>query len=279
MNKSKIWLITGVSGGLGRALAKEVAQSGNIAIGTLRKPDQLEAFNKLVPGKTFAVQLDVNEHEQIHKVVDEVVKQFGTIDVLVNNAGYGLLGAVEEISMDEARRQMETNFFGALAMTQAVLPVMRTQKSGTIVQMSSQAGMRGNSGLGLYNASKFALEGLSEALYIEGKPLNIHVIIVEPGGFRTDFAGSSAARAEKVIEDYASTAGKVITNIKNIDGKQPGDPVKGAKAIIKAVNSDQPPLRLALGEACLKMLREKLKSVEENYDQWEAVSLGTSFDS
>jgi len=265
MNTSKIWFITGVSGGIGRALAKEAAQAGDIAVGTLRKPDQLEGFNKLVPGKTFAVLLDVNEHEHIHQVIDQTVKQFGKIDVLVNNAGYGLFGAIEEVSMEEARQQMETNFFGALAMTQAVLPVMRRQKSGTIVQISSQAGMRANSGLGLYNASKFALEGFSEALYIETKPLNIHVIIVEPGGFRTDWAGASASSSQKVIEDYAPTAGKVISNIKNIDGKQPGDPVKGAKAIIKAVNSDDPPLRLPLGEVCLRVIREKLKSVEENY--------------
>jgi NAD(P)-dependent dehydrogenase (short-subunit alcohol dehydrogenase family) len=275
----KTWFITGVSGGIGRALAKEVAESGDTVVGTLRKPDQLEQFNNLVPGKTFAMLLDVNKHDQISLVIDQTVKQFGTIDVLVNNAGYGLFGAIEEISTEEARRQMETNFFGALAMTQAVLPIMRRQKSGTIVQVSSQAGMRANSGLGLYNASKFALEGFSEALYIETKPLNIHVIIVEPGPFRTDWAGASATRAEKVIEDYAETAGKVISNIQNISGKQPGDPVKGSKAIIQAVNSPQPPLRLPLGEPALKAIREKLKSVEENYSEWEAVSINTAFDS
>lgn len=278
MQSPKIWFITGVSGGIGRALAKEVAESGDIVFGTLRKMPQVEEFNELVPGKTFGLELDVNDHARIPLMISHVLDQFGRIDVLVNNAGYGLFGAVEEVSMDEARQQMETNFFGALAMTQAVLPVMRNQRSGNIVQISSQAGMKANTGLGLYNASKFALEGLSEALHIETKHLNIHVTIVEPGPFRTEWAGPSAIRAVKVIDDYAQSAGTVINNIGNISGKQPGDPVKAAKAIIKAVNSDEPPMRLPLGESALRVIREKLKSVEDNLSKWEAVSLDTAFD-
>ncbi|HCN84329.1 MAG TPA: short-chain dehydrogenase/reductase [Sphingobacteriaceae bacterium] len=278
MNTSKIWLITGVSGGIGRALAEEVAKSADIVFGTLRKTSQVDDFNALVPGKTFGLELDVNDHARIPLIISHILDQFGRIDVLVNNAGYGLLGAIEEVDMTEARQQMETNFFGALAMTQAVLPIMRKQKSGNIVQVSSQAGMRANTGLGLYNASKFALEGLSEALYIETKHLNIHVTIVEPGPFRTAWAGASLARANKVIEDYAPSAGTVISNINNISGKQPGDPVKAAKAIIKAVNSEDPPLRLPLGESALRIIREKLRSVEENFAKWEAVSLDTAFD-
>jgi NAD(P)-dependent dehydrogenase (short-subunit alcohol dehydrogenase family) len=278
MKSSRIWLITGVSGGIGRALAKEAAESGDIVFGTLRKTSQIEDFNNLVHGKTFGLELDVNDHARIPFIITHILDQFGRIDVLVNNAGYGLLGAIEEVSMDEARKQMETNFFGALAMTQAVLPVMRKQRSGNIVQISSQAGMRANTGLGLYNASKFALEGLSEALHIETKHLNIHVTIVEPGPFRTEWAGSSILRANKVIDDYAQSAGTVVTNINNISGKQPGDPVKAAKAIIKAVNSDEPPMRLPLGESALRIIREKLKSVEENFSKWEAVSLDTHFD-
>jgi NAD(P)-dependent dehydrogenase (short-subunit alcohol dehydrogenase family) len=277
MDTSKIWFITGVSGGIGRALALEVALSGDIAIGTLRKPEQFESFNKLVPGKTFAVQLDVNNHEQISQVVDQVINQFGTIDVLVNNAGYGVLGAIEEVTMEEARQQMETNFFGVLAVTKAVLPVMRQQKSGAIVQVSSQAGMKGNSGLGLYNASKFALEGLSEALYVEMKPLNIHVILVEPGPFRTEWAGV-AARAKTIIEDYSTTAGKVISNIINVHGKQVGDPAKAAKAIIQAVKSENPPLHMPLGEQAIRVIREKLKSVEQNITEWETIAADTAFD-
>lgn len=278
MHSQKIWFITGVSGGIGRALAKEVADAGDIAFGTLRKSSQIEDFNDLVPGKTFGLELDVNHHDRIPLMISHVLDQFGRIDVLVNNAGYGLMGAIEEITMDEARQQMETNFFSALAMTQAVLPVMRQQKSGHIVQISSQAGIRANAGMGLYNASKFALEGLSEALSIETRHLNIHVTIVEPGPFRTDWAGASSVHAAKAIEEYKPSAGMVVNNINNISGKQPGDPAKGARAIIKAVRSEQPPLRLPLGEPALKAMREKLKSVEENFNKWEAVSVDTSFD-
>jgi NAD(P)-dependent dehydrogenase (short-subunit alcohol dehydrogenase family) len=171
MNTSnRIWLITGVSGGLGRALAKEAALQGEIVYGTLRKPEQINEFNELVPGKTFGIQLDVNNHDQIKSVVEQIITQSGRIDVLVNNAGYGLFGAIEELSMEEARMQMETNFFAVLAMTQAVLPILRKQKSGHILQISSMSGLRANSGTGLYNASKFALEGMSEALALELQP-------------------------------------------------------------------------------------------------------------
>ena len=275
---SRIWLITGVSGGLGRALAIEAAQNGDIVFGTLRKSDQVQQFNDLVHGKTFGLELDVNDHRQISLVITHILDQFGRIDILINNAGYGLFGAIEEVSMAEARQQMETNFFGALALTQAVLPIMRNQRSGHIIQISSMAGIRANPGVGLYNASKFALEGFSEALALETRNLNIRVTIVEPGPFRTDWAGASSIRSKKVIEDYAQTAGERINQISDIDGKQPGDPVKAAKAIIKAVNSDKPPLRLALGKPALDGIREKLKSVEKDLSEWESVTLDTSFD-
>lgn len=278
INFSKIWLITGVSGGLGRALAHEVAMQGDIVFGTLRQADQVEAFNELVHGKTFGLELDVNNHHRIDLIISHIIDQFGKIDVLVNNAGYGLFGAIEEVSMDEARRQMETNFFSALAMTQAVLPIMRRQKSGHIVQISSMAGVRANMGMGLYNASKFALEGFSEALALETGPLNIKVMLVEPGPFRTLWAGTSAVRAEKVIRDYDQTAGELIRTISAYTGTQPGDPVKGAKAIIKAVKSEHPPLRLALGGVALEAIRLKLASMEKIYREWEEVSLNTSFD-
>lgn len=278
MIPSKIWLITGVSGGLGRALAKEVAQNGDIVFGTLRKPDQLEDFNQLVHGKTFGLELDVNDHHRIPLIITHILDQFGKIDVLVNNAGYGLFGAIEEASMDEARKQMETNFFGALAMTQAALPIMRRQKSGHIVQISSIAGMRSSPGLGIYNASKFALEGFSEALSIEAKHLNIHVTIVEPGPFRTDWAGSSSVRSAQVIDAYEESSGVLIKTINGYSGTQPGDPVKGAKAIIKAVESENPPLRLPLGKMAYTGILEKLKLVENNLKLWEEVAINTSFD-
>ena len=278
VNYSKIWLITGVSGGLGRALAQQAALEGNIIFGTLRKASQIEEFNQLVPGKTFGLEMDVNNHHRMEIIISHILGQFEQIDVLVNNAGYGLFGAIEEVSMEEARMQMETNFFSALALTQAVLPVMRRQHSGHIVQISSMAGIRSNPGMGLYNASKFALEGFSEALALETEHLNIKVTLVEPGPFRTLWAGASSIRSKKVIEDYNQTSGEMIKLINDYTGTQPGDPVKGAKAILKAVNSKNPPLRLALGKIALEAIRKKLVSLEKNYNDWEEVSLDTSFD-
>lgn len=275
---SKIWLITGVSSGLGRALALQAAQNGDIVYGTVRKSDQIVEFNDLVHGKTFGIELDVNDHRQIGPVITHILDQFGRIDILVNNAGYGLFGAIEEVSMEEARQQMETNFFGALAVTQAVLPIMRNQRSGHIIMISSMSGVRANSGTGLYNASKFALEGMSEALALEIKPLNIHLTLVEPGPFRTEWAGASAIRSVKRIDDYNASSGERINYLNSINGKQPGDPVKGAKAIIKVVNSENPPLRLALGKPAVDAIRDKLQSVESEIAAWEAVSLDTEFD-
>lgn len=274
----RVWFITGVSGGLGRALAKEVALSGDVVIGTLRKQEQIADFDTLVPEKTFGVLLDVNQHMQFERVLNTTTLNFGPIDILVNNAGYGLFGAIEELSMDEARQQMETNFFGALALTQAVLPLMREQKSGHIIQISSMAGFRSLAGMGLYNASKFALEGFSEALALETKHLNIKVTIVEPGPFRTSWAGDSSIRSEKVIEAYSETAGNRISNIQAYSGNQPGDPSKAARAIIKIANSDNPPLRLPLGAVAIEAIRSKLKFVEKEINEWEKVAADTSFD-
>ncbi|OZA58822.1 MAG: hypothetical protein B7X75_04730 [Sphingobacteriales bacterium 39-40-5] len=273
-----MWLITGVSGGLGRALAKEAAMQGETVYGTLRKPEQISAFNELVPGKTFGLQLDVNHHNEIKTVIEQIVSKSGRLDVLVNNAGYGLLGAIEELNMDEARMQMETNFFAVLAMTQAVLPIMRKQRSGHILQISSMSGLRANSGTGLYNASKFALEGMSEALALELQPLHIHLTLVEPGPFRTDWAGASSVTARNKIDDYEISSGARLRQLQSISGKQPGDPAKAAKAILLAVNSEHPPLRLILGKVALDAVREKFRTVEEEFSKWEAVSLNTSFE-
>ncbi|MFA6945705.1 MAG: oxidoreductase [Pedobacter sp.] len=278
-NSPRIWLITGVSGGLGRALAKDAALEGDIVFGTLRKPEQITAFNELVPGKTFGIILDVNQHQNIAPVLDKILERNGRIDILVNNAGYGLFGAIEELSMEEARQQMETNFFSVLALTQAVLPIMRRQHSGHILQISSMSGIRAYSGTGLYNASKFALEGMSEALAAEIKHLNIHLTLIEPGPFRTDWAGASSVRAKKSIKDYQASSGDRLKLLQSNSGKQPGDPAKGAQAMLKVVNSENPPLRLVLGKPALDAIREKFKIVEDELKEWEAVTLNTSFDS
>lgn len=274
---NKIWLITGVSSGLGKHLLEEVAKNGDIAIGTVRKAEQLTTINSLVPGKTFGFILDVNDHLQVSEVIGAVEKQFGKIDVLVNNAGYGLMGAIEEVTMTEAREQMETNFFGALAVTQAVLPIMRQQKSGHIVQISSQAGISANHGLGIYNASKFALEGFSEALQKEVLPLGIKVTLVEPGPFRTLWAGPSMKFATKTIDDYKDTAGKLKNYIQQISGNQPGDPIAGAHAIMKIVAAENPPLRLALGKIAVETLRKKADWIKQEVSDWEQVSAGADY--
>lgn len=278
ITSSRIWLITGVSGGIGRALALKAAENGDIVFGTLRKTEQIDEFNDLVHGKTFGIELDVNMHDQIGPIVTHIIDQFGKIDVLVNNAGYGLFGAAEEVSMVEAREQMETNFFSALAITQAVLPVMRNQRAGHILQISSIAGISSNPGLGLYNASKFALEGFTEALALETKNLNIKVTLIEPGPFRTDWAGSSSARSAKIIPDYDSTAGERIRMINGMSGKQPGDPMKAAKAIITVVNSETPPLRLALGKIAVDVIRNKIRLMEKELEKWEELSVNTGFE-
>lgn len=274
----RIWLITGVSGGLGRALAVEAAANGDIVYGTLRKPAQIQPFNDLFPGLTFGLELDVNNSDQMHQVIQHILSKHNRVDILVNNAGYGLFGAIEEISMEEARMQMETNFFAVLALTQAVLPIMRKQQSGHIVQISSMSGLRANSGTGLYNASKFALEGMSEALALEIQPLKIHLTLVEPGPFRTDWAGASSVSAKNKIADYEQSSGVRLKLLQSTSGKQPGDPAKGAKAILLAINSNQPPLRLVLGKVALDAIRDKFKTVEEEFSRWEDVSLNTSFE-
>lgn len=275
--ENKIWFITGVSSGLGRHLAEQAARMGHTVIGTVRNKEQLQDVNDLVDGKTFGVQMDVNNHTEVKEVITSVVEKYGRIDVLVNNAGYGYVGAIEEAGMEDVREQMETNFFGALAVTQAVLPVMRAQKSGHIIQISSQAGVSSAPGLGIYNASKYALEGFSEALYKETTPLGIHVSLVEPGPFRTEWAGRSMKHAPLTIEDYTATAGKVKQNLELVNGRQPGDPVKAALAIIKLTTADAPPLRLALGKGSVDTIRRKLEWHLKELSEWEKVSLDTDF--
>jgi len=277
-SKEKIWFITGVSGGFGRALANEAALAGDIVTGTVRKEEQVEPFNQTHPGKTFACLMDITRADEIHKAINMVLQKFGRIDVLVNNAGYGLLGAIEEVSIEEARLQMETNFFGALQVTQAVLPVMRKQQSGHILQISSSAGFRSLAGFGLYNASKFALEGFSEALALETAPLNIKVTIVEPGPFRTSFAGGSSKTAAKEISAYKTTSGAFKVIMEQRNGKQEGDPIKAAKAILQVVDAANPPLRLVLGRFAFEAMKTKIASVEKDMKNWELVGMNTSFD-
>ncbi len=278
-DRNRTWLITGVSSGFGRALAEAVLARGETVIGTLRRDDQLAEFESLAPGRAFACRLDLAERAHIVDILRQAIERAGGVDVVVNNAGYGLVGAVEETSEAEARQQMETNFFGALAVTQAALPCLRRQRRGHIVNISSLAGIVGMPGMAIYSASKFALEGLSEALAAEVKPLGVKVTIVEPGGFRTSWASSRAiARAACVIDDYEPTAGAVRRNLEKYDGHQGGDPAKAAAAIIAAVDAPDPPMRLALGPDAVERIRRKLDAMTQELAAWEAISNDTQLD-
>jgi len=275
---NKIWFVTGVSSGLGRSIAIAAAQLGHTVIGTLRKESQFKEFEALFPGKTIPVLMDVRNLAQCKSVIDKVVSDFGSIDVLVNNAGYGLIGAVEEFSQEEIRDQMEVNFFGPVQLCQLVLPFMRKQKSGHIFNISSIAGLSGNHALAMYNASKFALEGFSEGLMLETKSLGIQVTIVEPGPFRTKWAGAGLVHAQKTIEDYKPVTSLLRTRLQNVDGKQPGDPDRAARLICEVALSENAPLRLLLGAPGYQIVEAKLKRMSEEFEKWKLKGLSTDFD-
>jgi len=265
--KTKIWLITGVSSGLGKALAKSAIEKGDFVIGTFRRQSQVEEFNKKNTTNAQGILLDITNAKNIENGINSVISEYGKIDVLVNNAGTGFVGAVEEASLEEVRGIFEANFFGTLKVTQTVLSFMRKQKKGHIVQISSHGGIKAFAGFGIYNASKFALEGFSEAMAQEVAPLGIKVSIVEPGPFRTNFAGKGLIEAVKAIDDYSATAGAFRTKLKGVDGKQEGDPVKAAKAIIEQVYSENPTLRLPLGKLALTTIGMKLDSVKSDLEK------------
>jgi NAD(P)-dependent dehydrogenase (short-subunit alcohol dehydrogenase family) len=271
---SKVWLITGCSTGFGRELSKQALEQGYKVAVTARKTSDIEDLTNQFPETAIAVQLDVTKPEQITSAVKQVVDKFGRIDVLVNNAGIGYFGAIEESEDEEVRRMFEINFFGLVKMTQEVLPVMRKQRSGNIINISSIGGLVGNPGVGFYNATKFAVDGWSEALSKETAPLGIKVTIVCPSGFRTDWAGRSANESKNSIEDYASTAGKNKELIRNNSGRQPGDPVKAAQAIITVVENETPPLRLLLGAGALRGARNKIEVLKKDFDAWEETTSG-----
>lgn len=265
--KNKIWLITGISSGLGKALAESVIEKGDFVIGTFRKESQVEEFNKKHTNNAKAVVLDITKENGIKNCIDKIISDYGKIDVLVNNAGVGFVGAVEETSMEEVRSVFEPNFFGTLKMTQTVLSYMRKEKKGHIIQISSHGGIKAFAGFGIYNASKFALEGFSEAMAQEVAPLGIKVSIVEPGPFRTNFAGTGLGQAENVIDDYSETAGAFRIKLKGVNGKQEGDPIKASKAIINLTNSKDSTLRLPLGKVALMTIGMKLDSVKSDLEK------------
>ncbi len=274
---SKVWFITGCSTGFGRELAKQALEQGNKVVVTSRKTADIEDIVEDYPDTSIAVQLDVTNASEIEHSVKQAMDKFGKIDVLVNNAGIGYFGAIEESEEDEVRRMFEINVFGLANMTKQVLPVMRQQRSGHIINIASIGGLVGFPGVGFYNATKFAVDGLSEALAKETAPLGIKVTVIAPSGFRTDWAGRSANNSKTVIDDYATTAGKNKSDIRGYSGNQPGDPVRAAKAIIKIVEVENPPLRLLLGVAALKGARNKLTTLQKDFDTWEETTVGADF--
>ena len=273
----KVWFITGASTGFGRLLAEEVLKAGGKVVVTARKLDRVSDLETKYPDTAKALALDVTNQAQVDAAVEQTVAKFGRVDVLVNNAGYGVAGAIEEVSEAEFMPMFETNVFGLLRVTRAFLPQLRKQRSGHILNVSSIGGLVASPGMGYYNATKFAVEGLSEALAGELAPLGVKVTIIEPGPFRTDFLGRSGVIAEERIADYDSTAGNMRKYFAENDGKQPGDPLRAVHAMMQVAESPAPPLRLLLGSIALQRLRTKLGGWEKEIAEWEQVTVGADF--
>ena len=273
----RVWFISGASSGIGRSLALAVLARGERVAATARDAGHLDPALR-ESGRALALALDVTDDGQCRRAIDDTLAAFGRIDVLVNNAGYGLVGAVEEVSDAEARSVFECNVFGLLNVTRAALPAMRSARAGHVVNVGSAAGLLGRAGSGIYAATKFALEGISEAQYHELTPLGIAVTVVEPGPFRTDFSGRSIHQAASVIDDYAETAGAWRAGLDARHGKQPGDPDKAATVIIAAVDAPEPPLHLVLGNNAMARVEDKLRDLLAEIDRWRVPSAATDFD-
>jgi NAD(P)-dependent dehydrogenase (short-subunit alcohol dehydrogenase family) len=274
----RVWFITGASRGFGALIAQEALAAGDAVVATARDPatviKRLGAHERLL-----AARLDVTNEAQAHEAVGQAVKKFGRIDILVNNAGYGLLGAIEESSADETQRLFGTNVFGLLGVTRAVLPHMRRQRAGHIINISSVGGYAGYPGWGVYGATKFAVEGISEALAAEVAPLGIKVTVVEPGFFRTDFLDeTSLARTALQIEDYRETVGNTRAHAADVNHGQRGDPAKLAKAFMALANAPKPPLRLPLGSDTVERIEAKNALVAEELVAWRTLATSTDHD-
>ncbi|MFJ8628712.1 oxidoreductase [Kitasatospora sp. NPDC093550] len=273
----KVWLVTGANSGFGQAIAEAALAAGDTVVAAARRPETLAESAAAHPDRLVPVQLDVTDQERIPVVVEEVVQRYGRVDVLVNNAGRGLIGAVEEYTDRELRDLMELHFFGPAALTRAVLPHMRAQGSGAVVQMSSMGGRFSFPGVGAYSATKFALEGLSEALAQEVAGFGIKVLVVEPGSFRTGFAGGGALAHATPIAAYEPVVGPVRTGLPDSDGKQPGDPEKAAAAILAALAAERTPLRLALGSDAVDGVLGHLDGARQEAEAWAEVGRGTDY--
>lgn len=278
MSKNKVWFITGTSSGLGRTLAEAVLAKGERVVATARKPEVLQDLIEKYPETARAVKLDVTNETDVKNAISEAVKEFGRIDVVVNNAGYGVVGAIEEVTNEQAKQQFDTNVFGALNVTREALPILREQKSGHIVNIGSLVGISAFTSFGIYSASKFALEGISEALEAEIAPFGIKTTIVEPGPFHTGFSSKSVNFGENPLpEIYASTE-ELANAFSEFDGPNSGDPRKAVKIIIEAVESENPPFRLPLGLFAYEGIEAKLEKVKQEIADWRTRAIQTNFD-
>lgn len=278
-NNTRVWFITGTSQGFGRELVRAALQRGDSVVATSRQPQAVAAAFPDAGPRLLAASLDLRSEAQIASIVDLALSRFGRIDILINNAGHGLTGAVEEASDKEVLNVYEINVFGLLRVTRAILPHLRKQRSGHIVNLSSIGGLVGLPGWGIYNSTKFAVEGISEAMAVELAPLGIGVTVVEPGPFRTDFLGGSLAATATVLPDYKETAGQTRAGNMQRDGKQPGDPALAADAIVKAVTSPKPPLHLLLGKFAYERFNTKLEAFRKEMEAWRETTLNTDFKS
>jgi NAD(P)-dependent dehydrogenase (short-subunit alcohol dehydrogenase family) len=278
METGRVWLITGASSGFGRELVLAALAAGDRVMATARQPHQLDDLLTVGGGGVRTAPLDVTDDAQVIAAVERTIAEFGRIDVLVNSAGHGSVGAVEELDLADLRALMDVMFFGAVAVTKAVLPHMRAQRSGAIIQLSSMGGQLSMPGFGAYCSAKFALEGLSEALAAEVAPLGIRVLIVEPGAFRTEFGGHRMHRS-RIIEDYAVSTGSTRAAVDAMDGTQPGDPAKAARAILRVLDSAEPPLRLALGNDAVDHITAHHELLRTDLARWEKLSRSTDVSS
>lgn len=275
---NKTFLITGVSSGLGKAFAEAALAAGHTVIGTVRNEDARSAFEAMDPVRARAVVLDVTDFDAIEPILSKVIQSVGPVDILVNNAGYGHEGTLEESPLKEMRHQFDVNVFGAVAMIKAILPAMRKRRSGHIINITSMAGLVTFPGLTYYSGSKFALEGVSEALAKEVKSFGIKVTAFALGSFRTDWAGRSMVRSNRSIQDYDAVFNPIRKARESKSGKQTGDPAKAAQALLQIVALDNPPTHLVLGNDALNLVREKISELTEEINAWETISRSTDFE-
>lgn len=278
MDSSKTFLITGVSKGLGRALASAALAAGHRVVGTVRAQQDADEFEGLDDARAHARVLDVTDYDELTAVTAEVERTLGAIDVLVCNAGYGHEGPVEESSMEQLRQQFDVNVFGTVAAIKAVLPFMRARRSGHVIAVTSMGGLVAFPGIAFYNGSKFAVEGVLESLGEEVVEFGVRVTAVEPGAFRTDWAGRSMQRAPRAISDYDGVFDPIRERRLQGVGGQPGDPARAAEAILQVVEAEEPPAHLLLGTDALRVVREGRAAVDRDFEAWQKLSASTDFD-